>query len=69
MEFTWALFHLLFELTLTIILPKFTWVAEECSCTMGTIHFHSLIYDSWICVGVEEKHLKKEEWEKISFYI
>lgn len=33
------------------------------------IHFHSLIYDSWICVGVEEKNPKKEEWEKISFYI
>ena len=69
MEFTWALFPLLFELTLTIILPKFTWVSKDGSCAMRTIHFHSLIYDSRICVGVEEKHLKKEEGEKISFYI
>lgn len=69
MEFTKTLFHLQFEFTLTIIISKFTWVAKECSYAMGTIHFHRLIYESWVCVGVEDKNPKEEEWKKISFYI
>lgn len=45
------------------------WVADVCSGVMGTIHSHSLIYDSRVCVGVEKQNPKKEEQEKISFYI
>lgn len=44
--------------TLTIGTSEFMWVASMCSQVMGTIHSHSLIYDSWFCVGVEKEKSK-----------
>lgn len=62
-------FLLQFELTLTITSSKFTWVTKECSYGTGTIHFHSLIYDSWICVGVEKTNPKRRVGKDFFLYL